>query len=170
MDDEPRWLDDRQLHAWRNLVALLQQLPGRLEEPLQPQGLSFFEYIVMAMLSDAPDWSLRMSHLAELTSASLSRLSHTVSRLERRGWVRRRPSPEDGRVTLATLTDDGFDKLAAAAPDHVESVQQLVFDALTPAQVRQLDAILEAVLPRVGPGVPPPWALPDSTARDPLPG
>jgi DNA-binding MarR family transcriptional regulator len=72
-----------------------------------------------------------------------------VARLERRGWVRRDPCPDDGRATLATLTDAGFARLAAAAPGHVEAVRAYVIDALDPAQLRELTAICDTVMRRM---------------------
>ena len=114
-------------------------------------GLSHFEYSVMAILSEAHDRTRRMSELAVLADGSLSRLSQAVSRLGRQRWVRRAPDPTDGRCTLATLTDQGWDKVAAAAPGHVREVRRAVFDPLTKAQVQQLTTIgqrmLRAILP-----------------------
>jgi DNA-binding MarR family transcriptional regulator len=98
------------------------------------------------MLSMAPQRTLRMSTLAELAEGSLPRLSQVVGRLEKRGWVRRTPDPEDGRYTLAVLTDQGWAKVARAAPGHVETVRRLVFDPLTKAQIRQLPDISRRIV------------------------
>jgi DNA-binding MarR family transcriptional regulator len=136
---EPWWLDDEELLAWLALVGVLFSLPGVLDAQLRCDAeLTLYEYLVLASLSDGPGWSRRMSELAEVTSGSLPRLSQVVTKLEGRGWVRRRPDPEDGRATLAVLTNAGFTKLAESAPAHVETVRRLVFDPLTHAQVRQL--------------------------------
>lgn len=153
--DEPRWLSPDELHAWRWLTAVMLMLPGRLEESLQPHGVTFFEYSIMAGLSGAPERTLAMSQLAGIANGSLSRLSHATRRLEARGLVERHPSPDDGRVTLATLTDVGQALLVEAAPDHVESVRRAVFDVLTPEQVTQLDAITEAIARNLDPSAPP---------------
>lgn len=110
------------------------------------------DYHVLAGLSDAPDHTLRMSVLAEFAQASLSRLSQMVGRLERRGWVRRHPDPTDGRYTLATLTEAGSAALAELAPAHVEDVRELVFDALSAAQVSQLHEIGHRILTAVHQG------------------
>jgi DNA-binding MarR family transcriptional regulator len=103
------------------------------------------------MLSEAPGRALRMSELAARSSASPSRLSHTVARLEDRGWVRRQRSTEDGRGQVAELTDEGYTALVATAPGHVTAVREYVLDALTKEQVAQLDDICRAVLTRVDP-------------------
>lgn len=155
--DDSTWLTDEQLAAWRRLMVLLNLLPGRLEETLQPLGLNFFEYGVLAMLSDAPDNTLRMSRLAALANASPSRLSHAAARLEGRGWIERRGCADDGRVTLASLTPDGIATLERVAPGHVASVKELVFNGLDDDKVRQLHDICGELLGRVAPDLLPPW-------------
>ena len=146
-DDEPRWLDEDEREVWLALVGVMIRVPAELDRQLQRDSdMSHFEYQVLAGLSDAAERTLRMSDLAGFTEGSLPRLSQVVGRLERRGWVARRPDPTDGRYTLATLTDDGFAELERAAPGHVEAVRRLVFDPLTPAQRTQLSGIGRAIL------------------------
>ena len=103
-------------------------------------------YQILAMLSEVPGRTLRMSDLAAITQSSQSRLSHAVARLERRGWIRRRPCPDDRRSTLATLTELGFQALETAAPGHVRTVRENLFDRLTCDQVGQLREICQAVV------------------------
>ena len=149
---ETPWLTGTQLAAWVRLAAVLELLPGTLDSQLRrDSALTHYDYYVLAMLSEAPERTLRMTSLAERTSATLSRLSHVVSRMEERGLVERRPCPSDRRATNATLTDGGYAKLVETAPGHVEAVREYVFDALTPAQVDQLTEITEAMLLRVDP-------------------
>jgi DNA-binding MarR family transcriptional regulator len=127
-------------------------LPGALDAQLQRDaGLSFYEYMVLAMLSEQPDRTLRMSQLAQLTNGSLSRLSHVATRLERAGHIRRERSTVDARATNAILTDEGLAKIVASAPGHVEEARRLVVDALTPEQLGQLRDIGAAVMQRVDP-------------------
>jgi DNA-binding MarR family transcriptional regulator len=145
--DEPRWLTDDEQRAWRRFIEVLVKLPAALEGQLQREaGLTHMGYLVLATLSEREDRRLPMSRLAKKASASLSRLSHVVARLEAQGLVRRERDPEDGRVQIAVLTDEGFKKIVAAAPGHVETVQNLVFDRLSPAQVRQLAKLCETLL------------------------
>ena len=139
----PRWLDDEERATWLALVSVMVRLPAELDRQLQRDaGISHFEYQVMAILSEAPERTLRMSVLGELTEGSLPRLSQVVGRLERKGWVYRSPDPTDGRYTLAHLTDDGRDKVVASAPGHVEAVRRLVFDPLSATQLGQLRSIM----------------------------
>jgi DNA-binding MarR family transcriptional regulator len=149
--DTPR-LDRRQLRAWIRLRAVLELLPGVLDAQLRRDaGVTEFEYQALAMLSDAPGRTLRMTELARQTSATLPRLSHVVTRLEARGLVERFPCPEDGRATNARLTDDGWAKVQQAAPGHVTNVRQHVIDALSDEQIDQLAAISDAILARLDP-------------------
>jgi DNA-binding MarR family transcriptional regulator len=151
--DEPRWLTDDEQQAWRRFIEVLVKLPAALEGQLQREaGLTHMGYLVLATLSEREDRRLPMSRLAKKASASLSRLSHVVARLEAQGLVRRERDPEDGRVQIAVLTDEGVRKIVAAAPGHVETVQSLVFDRLSPAQVRQLAKLCETLLTDPAPG------------------
>lgn len=152
MNDTP-WLTSPQLHAWMRFVAVVERLPGVLDSQLQRDAqLTHFEYYVMAMLSESPGRTRRMTSLAESTNASLPRLSHVVARLEKRGYVQRTPCPEDRRATNATLTDAGWQKVVATAPGHVRNVREHVIDLLTDEQVAQLDAISESLLSKLDPG------------------
>ncbi|MFE3760382.1 MarR family winged helix-turn-helix transcriptional regulator [Streptomyces sp. NPDC059104] len=139
---EPRWLDTEERQTWLSLAAMVINLSTALDTQLQHDAqISHFEYQVLANLSEAPERTMRMSDLALLTNGSLSRLSHVVKRLEKQDWVRRTPDPENGRYTLAVLTDTGWEKVVATAPGHVEEVRRLVFDPLTQAQQRTLRTI-----------------------------
>jgi DNA-binding MarR family transcriptional regulator len=149
---EPRWLDTEESQAWRALASTLIRLPDALDAQLRRDaGISHFEYQVLALLSEAPDRTLRMSALATQAEGSLPRLSQVVARLEQRGWVRRTPDPADGRYTLAILTDEGQAKVTEAAPGHVEEVRRLVFEPLTKAQSRQLREIGRRIMRAIDP-------------------
>jgi DNA-binding MarR family transcriptional regulator len=152
-EGEPRWLDSDERATWLSLVSLLIKLPAALDAQLQrDSGLSHFEYSVLAGLSEAPDGSLRMSVLAAVADGSLPRLSQVVARLERRGLVHRNPDPDDGRYTLAIITDAGRAVVTEVAPDHVETVRNLVFDPLTKGKARQLRDICHRILTAIDPG------------------
>src|SRR3954451_1019102 len=125
--DDTRWLTDEQQVAWRRFVEVLVKVPAALEAQLQrDSSLTHMGYIVLSTLSERPDRRLAMSRLAKKVSASLSRLSHVVARLEGQGWVRRERDPGDGRVQIAVLTELGYDKVVESAPGHAEAVQKLV--------------------------------------------
>lgn len=148
----PRWLDDAEMDTWLAFAPMLVRLPLELDRQLQRDSdVSLIEYHVLAGLSAQEDRSLRMSTLARWAGAQLPRMSQVASRMEARGWIVRRPDPQDRRTTLATLTDAGFAVLRAAAPGHVAAVRRLVLDPLTSAQVRHLGAISERVLHVIDP-------------------
>ncbi|MFC4012545.1 MarR family winged helix-turn-helix transcriptional regulator [Nonomuraea purpurea] len=157
MDDsrQPRWLDAEEQRSWYALAYALIRLPAALDAQMQRDaGISHFEYLVLSGLSMMPERTQRMSDLATYTASTLSRLSNVVIRLEKRGWVSRRPDPTDGRYTLATLTEDGRATVTAAAPAHVAEVRRLVFDPLTKAQQQQMGRIAQRILKTIDPEVP----------------
>ncbi|GAB2717989.1 MarR family winged helix-turn-helix transcriptional regulator [Arthrobacter bambusae] len=149
---EPRWLSSDERQAWLAFVGIMMRLPPALDAQLQRDaGLSHFEYLVLAGLSEAAGHTRRMSDLAGFAESGLPRLSQVVARLEKRGLVRRSPDPSDGRITLAALTDAGWEKVVQTAPGHVEAVRTLVFDPLTKAQSRQLAEIGQRIMRAIDP-------------------
>jgi DNA-binding MarR family transcriptional regulator len=145
-----RWLDEDEQRAWLRLAGVMLKLAPALDSQLQRDSeLTHFDYLCLAMLSDSDDHTLRMSELAARTSASLSRLSHVVSKLEKRGWVARRPCPDSRRVTLVSLTDAGLSVLVEAAPSHVETVRSLVFEGLSREDVAALERVAGHIVDRV---------------------
>lgn len=150
---DTKWLTGAEQEAWRSLVALVTRLPAALDTQLQRDSeLTHFEYFVLAVLSESPDRRLRLSELAYQANASLSRLSHVVTRLEKRGWARRESVPGT-RGAFAVLTDDGYDKVVAAAPGHVATVQALVFEGLDENQVTQLSTLGKALVEQLDRGI-----------------
>ena len=151
-DEKPpvKWLTPAEVDSWLSVVRLMTWLPWSIDQQLQrDSNLGMVEYQVLAMLSNSPEGTMRMSALAEVTNASLSRLSHLVKRLEARGLVRREPDPSDGRFTNAILTGEGFRTLADAAPGHVAHVRSLVIDVLSPEQLRRLGLTSDRIMSRI---------------------
>src|SRR5258708_24266925 len=150
--EEPsvKWLTAPELASWLALVRLMTWLPWSIDQQLRrDSNLGMVEYQVLARLSQSPERTLRMSSLADLANASLSRLSHLVKRLEARGLVRREPDPDDGRFTNAILTEKGFQALGEAAPGHVAHVRSLVIDVLSPEQLRRLGRDADRIMSRM---------------------
>jgi len=144
------WLSAEQLESWLSLVGLLVRLPSAIDSQLQRDAnLGMVEYQVLAMLAKEPRRTLRMSALAAQASSSISRLSHLVSRLERRELIRREPDAADGRFTNAVLTEEGMRVLAEAAPAHVAFVRNIVIDALTPERLRRLGQDAQRIVTRI---------------------
>lgn len=150
-----RWLTADEQRAWRAYLESTKVLFDALDRRLQRTAdMPHAYYEILVRLSEAPDRSLRMSELADVTLSSRSRLSHATARLEERGWVTRTQHATDRRGQIATLTDTGFAVLEAAAPDHVETVRQYVIDGLSPDQLAQLATIGETIIARVAADLP----------------
>ena len=148
---EPRWLTSQEQDAWRSFLVGCRALFTAVDAQLQRDaGMPLAYYEILGQLSEAPGRALRMSQLAEAASASKSRASHAVARLEERGWVKRVDCPTDRRGQVAMLTDEGFAVLAAAAPGLVEQVRTSLFDGLTAEQVAQLQTIGQVMVAACG--------------------
>jgi DNA-binding MarR family transcriptional regulator len=143
---EVRWLDDTEQATWRAFLWGSQLLWEALDHQLQRDaGMPHAYYVVLAMLSEAPDRTMSMSELARVARYTPSRLSHAVSRLEEVGWVRRTRHPTDRRTTLAVLTNAGFEVLVGVAPGHVAEVRRVMFDRLTRDQVCDLGTVFARI-------------------------
>ena len=154
MTDDVPWLSADELGTWIPFSAMMATLQAALDAQLKRDaGLNTFEYYVMATLSESPGRSRRMSQLAMFAQGSLSRLSHAVGRMEKAGYVVRRPSHEDPRATEAHLTTVGLRKVRQAAPGHVREVRRLVLDSLGDDQVTALGCIARDVLAQTAPDV-----------------
>jgi DNA-binding MarR family transcriptional regulator len=145
-----RWLTERELASWLPLSGVMLRLGPTLDSQLQRDAdMTHFDYLCLAMLSEEECFTSTMSSLAARTNASLSRLSHVITKLEKRGWVCRSRSEVSRRVTLVRMTDDGYAVLKAAAPGHVETVRSLVYEGLDADDVEALRRITSHVLERI---------------------
>jgi DNA-binding MarR family transcriptional regulator len=145
-----RWLTEEELASWFPLAGVMLKLNPALDSQLQRDSdMTHFDYLCLAMLSEESDRTLTMSALAARTNASLSRLSHVISKLEKRGWVRRCRSNVSRRVTLVTMTDEGYEVLVEAAPGHVETVKSLIYDGLSEDDVANLHKLMGHILERI---------------------
>ncbi|MCD0449567.1 MarR family winged helix-turn-helix transcriptional regulator [Actinocorallia sp. API 0066] len=146
-----RWLSDLEQHAWRGLMQMHAEVWAAVTRDLQADsGLSAGDYAVLVPLSEQDDHRLRVTELARAMRWERSRLSHQLSRMEKRGLIVRRECPEDARGAFAEITEHGRTVITTAAPHHVASVRRHFFDALTPERVAQLSAISDAVLAGLG--------------------
>jgi len=144
---EPRWLDEEEQATWQAYLAATRLLDETLDRQLQNEaGMPHTYYGILAALSDAPDERMRMSDLARLVRGSPSRMTHAITSLERKGWVRREQCPSDRRGQLAVLEPAGRKVLEEKAPGHVAEVRARLFDRLSPEQVTQLREICETIL------------------------
>lgn len=147
----PRWLSDPEQQAWRAYLSANRLLLEALDGGLTRQGLSLSEYEIISQLSEAPERRMRMSELADVVVQSRSRLTHTATRLERRGWVVREPFEGDRRGVLLTLTDAGYAKVVEVAPRHVEDVRRHLVDRLSLEQFIALGEAMKVVRNELAP-------------------
>jgi DNA-binding MarR family transcriptional regulator len=147
---ETRWLTAREQRIWRSYMTASIEFQAQLDRQLRAEaGMPVAYYEILVSLSESPGHSMRMSRLAGLCNSSSSRLSHAVAAMEAAGWVTRHAIPGDRRGSLAKLTDAGHDALKKAAPGHVTQVREILFDALTPAQLDALDEISQTLSARL---------------------
>ena len=142
---EPRWLDTGQQRSWRALVMGTTLLFDRLDDDLRREhDISLVEYEILVRLSERHG-QMRMAALADALAHSRSRVTHTVTRMEKAGLVQRSSSPDDGRGILATLTDKGHDLLVRSAPTHVAGVRAHLVDLAADADFAALGRVMDAV-------------------------
>jgi DNA-binding MarR family transcriptional regulator len=147
---ETSWLSEREQRAWRSYVRMQSKLNARLNRQLQTDSqLSLSDFVVLVCLTDTATESLRVSELAAALDWEKSRVSHQVTRMERRGLVKRVECPTDRRIAFVNLTSCGRKAIEAAAPSHVETVRRLFIDQLTEDQLDVLAAIATQVLKRM---------------------
>lgn len=141
-----RWLDPEQQKIWRTYLRATAHVNQSLDTDLRQQGLDMAEYNILVCLSEAPDRRMRMSQLADEVVHSRSRLTHTVTRLEKRGLVTRETCQDDGRGILASLTPAGLAKIEEVAPIHLESVRGVLVDSMSSEDFRALGRAMASIL------------------------
>ncbi|GAB2829097.1 hypothetical protein GCM10027200_30670 [Lentzea nigeriaca] len=146
-EQEPRWLDEGEMRAWRTYVNGSSMLMDRLHRELQDtHGVSLADYEILVRLSEQPNHRMRMTQLAEDVASSKSRVSHQVARMEKAGLVLRRECTEDGRGVLAELTPKGMAQLVEAAPTHLRGVRAHIVDLLSPEEGEVLAKVFDRVM------------------------
>ncbi|MEO5654048.1 MAG: MarR family transcriptional regulator [Marmoricola sp.] len=152
MTSESHWLSDTQQQVWRRWLATNALLPGALHRELQADaGLSLPDFHVLVQLTESPEARVRVTDLARTLTWERSRLSHHVTRMEKRGLVNREECPDDGRGAFVTLTAEGRATIERAAPAHALTVRSLVFDQLSEQEIDILGSALDKVLARLDP-------------------
>lgn len=163
LESGERWLDDREQQAWRGFLTMQTRLLGRLNRSLSAEcGVSDGDYAVLVSLSESPDSRVRAFELARDMQWEKSRLSHQLTRMERRGLVKREECPSDARGAFVVLTDLGRTSIQAAAPHHVADVRRWFIDVLTPEQLDAMSGIVDSVLNALGES-PTPTGCPGET-------
>ncbi|HVT70646.1 MAG TPA: MarR family transcriptional regulator [Trebonia sp.] len=141
------WLSEDEQRAWRTYLRMSSLLPAALNRQLQQEcGLTLPEYEVLVQLSEAPERRLRPFQICEALNWEQSRLSHQLTRMERRGLVSRRDCEADGRGAFVELSAAGAEAIGTAAPRHVATVRGLVFDRLSETQRAAFEQACTAIV------------------------
>lgn len=147
MNEDVRWLDEREERAWRALQFMGMRLDARLASELAAvSDLSYPDYTVLVALTDRPEGRMRLFELAATLGWEKSRVSHQIARMVDRGLVAKEKCDDDRRGAFVVATDRGLAAIEAAAPHHVETVRHLFVDPLTPAELDALGHIAQKVL------------------------
>lgn len=144
-----RWLDDAEMAAWRSFVTTSGDLVRAIERDLEPFGLGFGDYQLLAMLSESADRRMKMCDLADVLRLSRGGLTRRMSGVLDAGLVERVPDDQDGRAAWARLTPEGLALLRQAAPSHLRSVRSRMIDLLTPAEIRALGSAFARIARRL---------------------
>jgi DNA-binding MarR family transcriptional regulator len=145
-DGRTKWLDQDEQRSWRALLMGMTLLLDRLDDDLRRNcDLSLVEYEILVRLSEREGRQMRMAQLADALAHSRSRVTHTVTRMERAGLITRSSSPEDGRGVVASMTDQGYDLLVRMAPMHVRGVRAHLVDLASPEDFAALGRVMDAV-------------------------
>lgn len=152
---ETHWLDEDEQRSWRALIMGMTLLLGRLDDDLQRTcDLSLVEYEILVRLSEREGRKMRMAQLADALAHSRSRVTHTVTRMEKDGLVARTSSPEDGRGVVAAMTQKGYDLLVAMAPVHVTGVRDHLVDLVSREDFAAVGRVMDAVADHLVAGHP----------------
>ncbi|MCT2187306.1 MarR family winged helix-turn-helix transcriptional regulator [Corynebacterium kefirresidentii] len=147
MPSQTRWLDDEEQELWRLLLGAVRKINRGMDETLKAGGeVSASEFAVLVALSEAPEQHLRLHELCTQLEWDRSRVSHQVTRMEKRGLLYKEPDAVDARGINVCVTHVGLEHLRRAAPEHVESVRRMVFDHLQPEDVPALRRFFNGVL------------------------
>lgn len=142
-----QWLTDEQQHLWRTMLSYHTTLTRVIGRQLsEDHNLSDPDFSVLVMLSEAEGYCMRTAALASKLQWERSRLSHQVTRMEKRGLVKREGDPSDGRACLVGLTDKGLHYIKEAAPGHVAAVRANVFAPLSDEDLTDMTRIYEKLL------------------------
>ena len=143
---DKRLLTESQMRAWRAFLGASTLVSARLNHELdEAAAISMYEYEILVRLFESEAGRVRMSQLADQVSYSRSRLTHTVGRLERAGYVLRSSCPNDRRGVYAHLTQAGHEFLAQTAPIHLDGVRRHLIDRFTASELATLTELLEKI-------------------------
>lgn len=142
------WLNEEEFDFWRGFIVAGSSVLAEVDAALKADaGISFDDYEVLVHLSEADGRRLRMTDLSNRLLHSRNRLTQRIDRMAARGLVRREKCSSDGRGTFAVMTDDGYDTIRRAAPDHVRAVREHLIDRVGPDRLRSGIEVFDQIRP-----------------------
>jgi DNA-binding MarR family transcriptional regulator len=136
-----------ELAVWREFFWMRRRLDLALERQLQRDSdISGADYEILASLSQAPDRRLRVRELGESLGWEKSRVSHQLTRMEKRSLVQRLDCATDARGTWVVITADGRRTILGAMRNHRSAIRKVFFDVLEPHEQESLLTISGRVL------------------------
>lgn len=137
--------------SWDAFYLMRRRLDQTLDAELQrTSSVSAPEYETLIALNRSSDRRLRAKDLAAAMGWEKSRVSHQVSRMEKRGLIERMPCETDGRGAWIQLTADGRRAVLGAMRGHTAALRRYFFDVLDEQQRGHLTEISGAVLAALG--------------------
>jgi DNA-binding MarR family transcriptional regulator len=144
-------MTDLESEAWSGFLYAHERIWREIEAGLSPLNVSMAEYSVLALLGEAGSTGLRMSELARRRLMSSGGFTRLADRLEKRGFIQRRPSAEDGRGYVAFLTPEGRTLLRKAWKQQYADVRRLFLDRLDSDDLRDLARVWSRLDPHPPP-------------------
>ncbi|MDO5626989.1 MAG: MarR family transcriptional regulator [Mobilicoccus sp.] len=147
---ESPWLNARSQEVWRRWLHVTSTLPAVIGSQLSADSqLSVADFSVLVQLSEHPDERCRIAELADALAWERSRLSHQLTRMQKRGLITREECLDDGRGSFAVLTAEGRDRIEQAAPGHARLVREIFFDDLSEEDLDAFDRVLSRLADRI---------------------
>ena len=138
--------EDLEICTFVKLVRTLQRMERRLEQTLEPHGLSSPQFDILATLSF--EEGITQQELAGRLLVTKGNICSMIDRMEHTGWVERRPDPEDRRANRMYLTVEGRARLSQAFPDQTASIARIM-QALSTTELQNLYQTLDRLEERL---------------------
>ncbi|WP_238174614.1 MarR family winged helix-turn-helix transcriptional regulator [Kribbella kalugense] len=148
MTKEP-WLDDDEQKAWRSYLLMNRTLETHLERHLQREfGLSKSDFEILVNLSESESGRMRAFELSRSTQWEKSRLSHHLTRMEKRGLIRKEAC--ESRYPEIAITEQGLAAIKECAPAHAARVREFFVDVFGPERLAVLGEVSDEIVATIG--------------------
>ncbi|MBB6567275.1 DNA-binding MarR family transcriptional regulator [Kribbella sandramycini] len=142
------WLDDDEQKAWRSYLLMNKTLETHMERHLQREfGLSKSDFEILVNLSEAENGRMRAFELGRATQWEKSRMSHHLTRMEKRGLIRREAC--QARYPEVVITAEGQAAIEACAPQQAARIREFFVDVFGPERLAELgkagDEVVETI-------------------------